>query len=193
MSLPDYLVPLIEPLIDLQKLLDRYGERGVIIGGIASGLIGRPRSTVDLDAMFLASIKDAPKILELAGEVGIEPRIDNVTEFAKKSRVLLLRHTKSGVNIDISLGILPFEEEVVKRGVRHDAGVLTIRLPTPEDLIILKAVAHRAKDLEDIREVVANNPNLDHRRIERWVKEFAELMETPELWGQIEKILKEEE
>lgn len=131
MSLPDYLVPLIEPLIDLQKLLDRYGERGVIIGGIASGLIGRPRSTVDLDAMFLASIKDAPKILELAGEVGIEPRIDNVTEFAKKSRVLLLRHTKSGVNIDISLGILPFEEEVVKRGVRHDAGVLTIRLPTP--------------------------------------------------------------
>jgi predicted nucleotidyltransferase len=66
-------------------------------------------------------------------------------------------------------------------------------LPTPEDLIILKAVAHRPKDLEDIREIVANNPNLDHRRIENWVKDFAELMETPELWGQIEKILKEQE
>lgn len=103
MSLPDYLVPLITPLIDLQKLLDRYGERGVIIGGIASGLLGRPRLTVDLDAMFLASEKDVPKILELAREVGIEPRIEN------------------------------------------------------------------------------------------WVKDFAELMETPELWGQIEKILKEQE
>lgn len=193
MSLPDYLVPLITPLIDLQKLLDRYGERGVIIGGIASGLLGRPRLTVDLDAMFLASAKDVPKILELAGEVGIEPRIENVMEFAKKSRVLLLRHTKSGVSIDISLGILPFEEEVVERGIKHDVGALIIRLPTPEDLIILKAVAHRPKDLEDIREIVANNPNLDHRRIEHWVKDFAELMETPELWGQIEKILKEQE
>jgi hypothetical protein len=60
-------------------------------------------------------------------------------------------------------------------------------------LIILKAVAHRAKDLEDIREVVANNPNLDHHRIERWVRDFADLLETPELWGQIEKILKHQE
>ncbi|MEP0804530.1 MAG: nucleotidyltransferase [Chloroflexota bacterium] len=193
MSLPDSLVPLITPLIDLQKLLDRYGGRGVIIGGIASGLLGRPRLTVDLDAMFLASAKDVPKILELAREVGIEPRIENVMEFAKKSHVLLLRHTKSGVNIDISLGILPFEEEVVERSVRHDAEVLAIQLPTPEDLIILKAVAHRPKDLEDIREIVANNPNLDQKRIERWVRDFAELMETPELWGQIEKILKEQE
>lgn len=193
MTLPDSLVPLITPLIDLQKLLDRYGGRGVIIGGIASGLLGRPRLTVDLDAMFLASAKDVPKILELAREVGIEPRIENVMEFAKKSHVLLLRHTKSGVNIDISLGILPFEEEVVERSVRHDAEVLAIQLPTPEDLIILKAVAHRPKDLEDIREIVANNPNLDQKRIERWVRDFAELMETPELWGQIEKILKEQE
>jgi predicted nucleotidyltransferase len=193
MSLPDSLVPLITPLIDLQKLLDRYGGRGVIIGGIASGLLGRPRLTVDLDAMFLASAKDVPKILELAREVGIEPRIENVMEFAKKSHVLLLRHTKSGVNIDISLGILPFEEEVVERSVRHDAEVLAIQLPTPEDLIILKAVAHRPKDLEDIREIVANNPNLDQKRIERWVRDFAELIETPELWEQIEKILKEQE
>ena len=157
--------------------------------GWPAGLLGRPRLTVDLDAMFLASTKDAPKILDLAEVVGIEPRVENITEFVKKSRVLLLRHKKSGINIDISLGILPFEEEVVERSVRHDAGAVTVRLPTPEDLIILKAVAHRPKDLQDIREVVANNPNLDQRRIERWVKDFAETLEMPELWGQIEKIL----
>lgn len=106
--------------------------------------------------MFLASTNDAHKILELTKNAGIEPRIENALEFAQKSRVLLLRHKKSGVNIDISLGVLPFEEEVVRRSVKHDAGALSIRLPTPEDLIILKAVAHRPKDLDDIREIAAN-------------------------------------
>jgi hypothetical protein len=57
----------------------------------------------------------------------------------------------------------------------------------------MKAIAHRPKDLEDIRTLVAKYPALDRRRIERWVKDFAELMETPELWGQIKKILNEQE
>lgn len=193
MSIPDDLARLIEPLKALQTLLDKYDGRGVIIGGIATGLLGKPRFTVDLDAMFLATINDAPRILNLAKEEGIEPRTDNVLEFAKKSHVLLLRHKKSGINIDISLGILPFEEEVVERSIRHDAGVMAIRLPTPEDLIILKAVAHRPKDLEDIRTIVDNYETLDTKRIETWVKSFAEIMESPELWAQIEKILERQE
>jgi hypothetical protein len=40
----------------------------VIIGGIATGFLGKPRFTVDLDAMFLASNRDIPHILEMAKE-----------------------------------------------------------------------------------------------------------------------------
>ena len=189
MTLPEQFTSLIEPLIALQHLLDRFGERGVIIGGIATGFLGKPRFTVDLDAMFLASTKDIPHILELAKAVGIEPRTDKVEEFAKKSRVLLMRHTVSGANIDISLGILPFEEEVVERSVSYKIEKISVRLPTPEDLIIMKAIAHRPKDLEDIRTIVDNNPELDLKRIEYWVKSFAEIMETPDLWMQIAEIL----
>lgn len=190
MTLPEQFDSLIEPLKALQHLLDRFGERGVIIGGIATGFLGKPRFTVDLDAMFLASTKDISHILELAKAVGIEPRTDRVDEFAKKSRVLLMRHTASGVNIDISLGILPFEEEVVERSVSHKIETVSVRLPTPEDLIIMKAIAHRPKDLEDIRTIVDNNPKLDLRRIEKWIKDFAEVLEIPELWTQVEEILK---
>ena len=193
MSFPEDFAPLIKPLKSLQQLLDRFGARGVIIGGIATGFLGRPRFTVDLDAIFLASVKDIPQILDLARAEGIEPRTQDAIEFAKKSRVLLLRHNDSGINIDISLGILPFEEEVVERSVLYDTGLLSVRLPTPEDLIILKAIAYRPKDLLDIQEVVTNNPNLDLSRIEYWVRSFAELLEMPELWGQIEKILKQQE
>ena len=38
----------------------------------------------------------------------------------------------------------------MERSHEHRAGTLVLRLPTPEDLIILKAVAHRPKDMLDI-------------------------------------------
>ena len=190
MKLPQGIEPLSEPLVSLHKLLVRFNERGVIIGGIAVGLMGRPRYTEDLDAMFLISTDEIPILLDEAAKEGIEPRIKDVAEFARKNRVILLKHIASNTPIDISLGILLFEEETVERSTLHHFDGLSIRLPTPEDLIIMKAVAHRPKDFEDIRNIVIKNPNLDTARIEQWVKGFAEILELPDLWGQISKILK---
>ncbi|MCC6501368.1 MAG: hypothetical protein IT313_13965 [Anaerolineales bacterium] len=77
-----------------------------------------------------------------------------------------------------------------KKWLEKEKSNLSARLPTPEDLIIMKAIAHRPKDLEDIRTIVDKHPVLDHRRIKQWVQDYAELMETPELWETIEKILR---
>jgi hypothetical protein len=189
-TLPEPLQTFVEPLAALQRLLGRFSEQGVIIDGIATGFLGKPRFTVDLDAMFLASTRDIPNILEIAKEEGIVPRTNKVAEFAKKNRVLLLQHSASGTNIDISLGVLPFEEEVVARSKVYDAGMLSVRLPTPEDFIIMKAIAHRPKDLIDIQSIIDAQPDLDVDRIRHWVKSFADVLETPGLWTDIEDMFK---
>ena len=75
---------------------------------------------------------------------------------------------------------------MVERGIVQSTSTLSVRLPTPEDLIIMKAVAHRPKDLEDIRTIIDKNPNLDVDRIKQWVISFAEALETPDLWTDIE-------
>lgn len=183
------VTPLLIPLQALQNLLSCFDNQGVIIGGIAASLLGTPRYTVDLDAVFLLSIEDIPQLIQKAAEQGIEPRIKNPIEFAWKSRVLLLRHVASGVDIDLSLGILPFEYEMVKRSQIVDIGPIQLRLPTPEDLIILKAVAHRPKDLEDIKAITASNPELDKVRIKFWVEQFGEALDFPELWNTIQTLL----
>ncbi len=54
----------------------------------------------------------------------------------------------------------------------------------------MKAIAHRPKDLQDIQIIVDKYPNLDNARVEKWVKDFAEVLEMPDLWKQIEEILK---
>ncbi len=194
MKLPENLQPYREPLESLQNLIARFNHKGVVIGGIAVGVLGKARFTEDLDAMFLLSTQDIPHFLEEAKQEGIEPRVENAVEFAKKKRVLLLRHTITETDIDISMGIMPLEEEIVERSSVHEFDdTLQVRLPTPEDLIIMKAIAHRPKDMEDIRTLAAKYQNLNIPRIERWVKDYAELLYAPDLWEEIRKILEAEE
>jgi predicted nucleotidyltransferase len=190
MMLDKSLEPFRETIESLQRLLQKYENRGVIIGGIAVGFLGKPRFTADVDAIFLLSIDDIPQFLEFAHEESIVPRIQNAKEFARKNRILLLKHSITDTDIDISLGILPFEEEMVERGSIKSVANLSVRLPTPEDLIIMKAIAQRPKDFDDIRTIVEKYPVLDVERIKQWVIAFAEALEQPELWRQIERLLK---
>jgi hypothetical protein len=189
-SEPDRTVsPLLEPLTALIRLLAHFNNQGVIIGGIAASLLGKPRLTADLDAVFLLPIRDLPKLVEVAELHEIQPRIANVIDFARKNRIVLLRHGPSGTNIDISLGVLPFEEQLVERSITREVAGLAIPLPTPEDLIILKAVAHRPKDLFDIQEIIKSNPDLDRKHIENWLMRFAEALELPEIWDDTARLL----
>lgn len=186
---PESIAPLLAPLEALQNLLTQFNDRGVIIGGIAASLLGTPRYTADLDAVFLLGVEDIPKLFQAASEQGITPRLPDAEAFARKNRVLLLRHVASGIDIDLSLGLLPFEIEMVDRSTLFEAGAIKLRLPTPEDLIILKSVAHRPKDILDIQEIIKSHPKLDQERIEFWVKQFAEALESPDLWQDIKKLL----
>lgn len=117
---------------------------------MAASLLGKPRLTADADAMLLLSLEEIPQLVARAEEEGLVRRLPNVIEFAQRSRVVLLQHAASGINVDISLGFLPFEIEAVERSQGFQIGKLTLPLPTPEDLVILKAVAHRPKDMLDM-------------------------------------------
>ncbi len=186
---PLVLKPLFESLAALQRLISQYNNRGVIIGGIAASLLGQPRLTADLDAIILLSTEMLPQLIEAAAREGLILRIADAETFARKNRVLLLQHQASGIKVDISLGILPFETEMIERGQEVSVGGLHLRLPTPEDLIIMKAVAHRPKDLSDIQAIAASHPEVDKGRIQFWVKQFGEALDLPELWESIEKLL----
>jgi len=171
------------------RLLQRMDDRGVIIGGVAASLLGRPRLTADIDVVILLSVDQLSHLLEVAAEEGLMPRIPDVVEFARQYRVLLLQHPESGIPVDISLGILPFEVEMVERRVLLNVAGLTIPVPRPEDLIILKAIAHRPVDLADIRAIVENYPTLEREYIRQWIEAFAEILEAPRLWEDIRPLL----
>lgn len=83
-----------------------------------------------------------------------------------EARVLLLR-SRAGVDLDLALGALPFEERSVERASDY-AFMDGCRLPTcsAEDLIVHKAFAGRDRDWADIRGIAnLQKGNLDRALI----------------------------
>ena len=181
-------LPFFAPLRAVQNVLAHFHNRGIVIGGIAVSLLGKERATADIDAIVLLTLDDIPDLLAVAAREGLSPRIADVATFARRSRVVLLQHEPSGINVDLSLGALPFESQAVARSTFWVEGDLRIPLPTPEDLVILKAVAHRSKDRDDIEGIMTRHPGLDWRRIEHWVSQFADVLEMPELWTDLAQL-----
>lgn len=179
----------LQPLAALQKLMETTKHPWTIIGGVAASLLGKPRFTADVDAVTLVNLEDLPQILETAVKLGLKARINDPVSFARKNRVLLLRHEQSGINIDLSLGLLPFEKEAIRKSKRHKVGKVSFCLPTVEDLIIFKAVAHRPQDMLDIQELINLHPKTDFKYIKKVVNEFARLLEMPEIWTDVKSII----
>lgn len=174
-------------LADLMEWTVSERLEAAVIGGIAAGIQGKPRLTEDVDALVIEAEADA--LLASGKRYGFKPRIDDALEFSRGTHLLLMRH-RSGVNVDLSLGALPFEHEVVERAQMIDTGGLRVRVATPEDLIIMKAVARRTQDMFDIDKIVDVQDHLDLDRIRHWVREFSAILEMPEILDDLEALLR---
>lgn len=185
--------PTAPPETTLRALVDWLRSEhvpGLIIGGIAASLLGRPRFTRDVDVLVRLEEDRWQKFLNAGTQFGFVPRIENPIAFAHRSRVFLLNHKPSSVSVDISLAALPFEEESIARGKWVDLGGISLPLPTPEDLIIMKAVAHRPQDIADMEALLEANPKLNLRRIRQRVREFSDALEMPDILRDLENIVK---
>lgn len=174
---------------DLTAALRELNLVPAVIGGVAVSLIARARYTADLDAMIVFDTANAEALLEVLARGGFRPRFSDMQELARRARMITLEHNTTGAVVDLALGCLPFESEVLDRMVAFDIEGSRIYLASPEDLVIQKAIAGRPKDLEDIRTIGEIHPKLDRKRIRFWIDQYAELLDTPGLWEQVDKLL----
>ena len=178
-------------LVALSACLAASSTPGIIIGGVAASLLGRPRLTRDIDVLVDLADERLQALLAVAQDFGIAPRIEHPEEFARRSRVLLLRHVASQIDIDLILGTLPFELEAVAAGQVRHAGPIEVRLPRVEDLMIMKAIAHRPRDMHDLEALLVAHPGADLTRAKQWVREFAIAATMPELIEDFERLIRE--
>jgi hypothetical protein len=95
--------------------------------------------------------------------------------------------SRHGVRIDIIFGMLPFEQDAIRRARPIRIGDLEVRVCSPEDLIVMKIASERPRDLEDVRGVLRRRlADLDLDYLEPRIHELSSLLDRPELVQQWE-------
>lgn len=183
------LDPLLRTLRDLADWFSETRVPGVVTGGVAASILGRPRTTRDVDGVVWLGDGSWDEFLASGEAFGFIPRIHDCLGFAIRARVFLLRHRPSNTDTDLAVGMLPFEEEAIDCRQWVDVAGVSIPLPRPEDLMIMKAVAHRARDQADIESLLDVQSGLDLQRVRYWVGEFSAALDMPEILDDLERIL----
>src|SRR5215213_7047553 len=125
---------LLETLAEVAETLDRVGIPFLLMGGIGSFALGRPRSTDDIDVFLRPEdAKDALKALSEAGFETDETFPDWLFKAVKRGTLVDLIFRSSG---DVFL-----DDEMRKRSRDVEFKDLKIPVVSPEDLLVIKAVA----------------------------------------------------
>lgn len=179
----------VSALRDLMRIFET-DYRGMIIGGMAVIALGYPRATTDIDATVIEELGNLENLLSRLESHGIVPRMKNVIDFARANHVLLMRHKQSGIDIDISIALLPFEEEAISNCQGVDFAGIKIFIPRAEDLIIYKMVASRPEDLRDVEELLLRHlDKINLKRVRSIVSQFADVLDRPEMVTQLDILI----
>jgi predicted nucleotidyltransferase len=84
---------------------------------------------------------------------------------------------------------LSFEQAAIDNSVNHEVGGLRLRLPRVEDLLIMKAVARRPKDLQDIEGLLAVHPQADLATVRQWLSTFAAALDASDMLDEFDRLV----
>lgn len=149
----------------LIALLDRLKAPYAVGGAVAMAFSGFVRATRDLDVLalvpavryeeFAAGLAEAGFVMH--GEDGASLRPDPVRMAADGRELGHFRVWLGDTRVEVFCPKVPLQDAILKRRVRVELGDFAMWITTPEDLVVLKMIFHRPKDLEDARRIIAAN------------------------------------
>lgn len=163
---------LIKSLKELSSFLEDQGIEYMLVGGLAVGIWGEPRATVDIDFLVAFGLDDFDtlkyKLIESSRFVFIH---DKPMVFGK---ITFLRATIKS-NTDISVDFLfaddDFKNEALKRREAVQIADFSVNIITPEDLIILKLLSGREQDRLDAEKIIKiQKEYLDMEYMKKWLQ-----------------------
>lgn len=144
----------------------------MLVGGLAVGIWGEPRATVDIDFLISFSINDCftlrQKINDSNAFVFIQ---DKPMTFERISLLRATLKSNQDIFVDFLFSDNDFQKESLSRRQTVKVADFTVNIPTPEDLILLKLISGREQDRLDAKKVFEIQKNhLDMEYISRWLK-----------------------
>lgn len=174
----------------IARALDSYRIPYMLVGGQAVLLYGEARLTADVDITIGVGPGDFPVVLNAAKEAGLQARIPSPADFVKQNLVLPCEQLSSSkIRVDLIFSLSHFERQAIERARVVTVGETPVRYATPEDLTILKVLAGRPRDLEDVRSILLKQRQVDFAYVRRWLRELQAGLDQ-DLIGTFERLLK---
>lgn len=162
--------PLEDAFADLFQALNQLPYPYCLMGALALGAWGTPRTTQDLDAMIAIGPMDRNQLLTALVSRGFveDARWAERNPMIKDYHVRLQR---GGVPVDLMLPKDGHDQACLTRRRRHTLGNLSIWVISPEDLVLHKLKAGRAQDFLDVLSVLQRQAaSLDRTYMTDWTK-----------------------
>jgi hypothetical protein len=149
---------LADALGPLAAVLDRRGVTWFVFGAQAVAVRGAPRATQDLDVTVLGVREDLPSLVADLQRAGFQHRYPQAAQqLIEAGAVLPLVHTASGFEVDLVLAGSGFEELAAARATREPVDGVCVPVAHATDLVVMKILAGRGKDIDDTRSLLAGD------------------------------------
>jgi hypothetical protein len=180
--------PLADVYAGLRETFDSLGLRWYVFGAQAAILHGAGRLSADVDVTVFAESVTPRALLEALAAHGFDARVEAALTLARDLRVLPLRHRGSQLPIDLVLGAPGIEERFLARCVARLVEGIAVPVASREDLVVMKILAGRNKDLDDVAALSAGAA-LDRAAVRAALRELELALDRSDLVSRFEAIL----
>ena len=181
--------PVADLLADLAAVLDAQSILWYLFGAQAAIVYGVARLTADVDVTVQAPANRPVTdwIATLAAH-RFEPRFRDPA-FLAQTRVLPLVHGPTGLPVDLVLAGPGLEEEFLARARRLPVDGVVVPVVDVSDLVILKVLAARPKDLDDVAALLrVQGERIDDRRVRQVLAMLEEALGQSDLVPEFERL-----
>jgi hypothetical protein len=151
----------------LLGFLDEAHVEHVVIGGHAVNAWLEPRFTADVDVTVHARPAEIERLKTVLDARGYRVAREHGADLPSGPDFVRFVSQGEGVTLEVQTAKTEFQREILRRAAARGRP----RIATPEDLIVMKLIAYRAKDQLDLLGL-ARLDGLDWAYVEAWAAEW---------------------
>ena len=182
--------PVAELLADLRGAFGALGARWYLFRAQAAIVHGAARLTAAVDVTVDLAARSSVELVNALAAAGFEPRVPDLGDVVETTRVLPLVHKPTRIPVDVVLAGPGLEDLFFARVEEHAIGGVPVPVASAEDVLTMKVLAARPKDLDDAEAVIrARGPRLDVERIRSTLRLLEAALDPRDLLSELEHLL----
>ena len=182
-----------EVLAALGTCFDSLGVRWYLFGAQAAIFHGVARLTADVDVTVLPEPHSTGRLASVMEANGFRLRVTATDDFVARTRVLPFVHSATRLPVDVVLAGPGIEEQFLDRAEFHVLEGVRVPIATVEDLVTMKILAGRPKDLDDAKGMLrARSEEIDLDHVRRMLQLLEEALSQSNLIPQLEQLIRRE-